>query len=198
DINFGSNPDGTTYGQFETDFYAGIKPVWGPVTFDLGVIYYAYPGGKDGGPAINQFRELDYVEGKVGASVSLIPKLTTGVTVFYSPQYTGGQGEVVTVEGVAAYEFPAFFKIVPTLSGTLGGVFGDAGSINDPFITANGKDSYMYWNAGMTFGLDKLSIDFRYWDTNIPDGGAIAATGFCSAKLLGCDERFVATAKVTF
>ncbi len=30
--------------QVEVDFYAGIKPVWGPATFDLGVIYYAYPG----------------------------------------------------------------------------------------------------------------------------------------------------------
>ena len=87
---------------------------------------------------------------------------------------------------------------MPTLSGTLAGVFGDAGSTSNPFFTANGKDSYMYWNVGMTFGLDKLSVDFRYWDTNIPDSGAIAASGWCSAKLFGCDERFVATAKVTF
>ena len=34
----------------EVDFYAGIKPVLGPVTFDLGVIHYAYLGGHDKGP----------------------------------------------------------------------------------------------------------------------------------------------------
>jgi uncharacterized protein (TIGR02001 family) len=63
--------------DIEIDYYAGIKPVWGPVTFDLGVIYYTYPGSSDEGA------ELDYVEIKVGASGQFIPNLTTGVTVFY-------------------------------------------------------------------------------------------------------------------
>jgi uncharacterized protein (TIGR02001 family) len=198
DIDFGSNIDGSRVGSIEVDVYGGIKPVLGPVTFDLGVIYYAYPSANDKGPLFLQVREQSYIEGKLGVSASLIPKLTTGVTVFYSPQYTGGQGQVTTVEGTVAYEFPAFYKVVPTLSGTVGGVFGDAGDANDPFIMANGKDSYTYWNVGMTFGLDKLSIDLRYWDTDIPNSGTILASDFCTGKLFGCDERFVATAKITF
>ncbi|HKZ95497.1 MAG TPA: TorF family putative porin, partial [Hyphomicrobiaceae bacterium] len=31
----------------EYDLYAGVKRVWGPVTFDLGVIYYWYPNSDD-------------------------------------------------------------------------------------------------------------------------------------------------------
>src|SRR5690349_8545344 len=32
--------------EIEADWYAGIKPVWGPLTFDFGVIYYTYPGAS--------------------------------------------------------------------------------------------------------------------------------------------------------
>ena len=198
DVNFGRNPDGTAVANVEIDYYAGIKPVLGPITFDLGVIYYSYLGGNDRGPRFAQFREQDYVEGKLGASAQFVPNLTTSVTAFLSPQYTGGQGFVTTVEGTIAYEMAKVHKITPTISGTVAGVFGDANDIKDPFLIANGKDSYMYWNAGLTLGIDKLSIDFRYWDTNIPNSGTVLATGFCTQALFGCDGRFIATAKVTY
>lgn len=208
DVNFGQNADGLPVGSgnpgsavanVEIDVYAGIKPVWGPITFDLGIITYNYLGGKDGGPRRNQFREQDFQELKLGASASFVPKLTTGVTMFYSPQMQSGQGDVYTFEGTAAYELPTMARIVPTLSGTIGHQIGDARDAQNPFVFANGKDSYTYWNAGLTLGLDKLSVDFRYWDTNIPNLPLTAAgTGFCSAALFGCDSRFVGTAKVTF
>ena len=203
-VNFGSNLDGplgtpgTHIADIEVDFYAGIKPVLGPVTFDLGVIYYSYFGGKDRGPRFNQVREQDYVEGKLGASAVFVPNLTTGVTAFFSPQYNGGQGFVTTVEGTIAYELPKVMRITPTIGATLAGVFGDANDAKDPFLAANGKDSYMYWNVGLNLGIDKLSLDFRYWDTNISNTGTVAATSFCKNDLFGCDGRFVATAKVTF
>ena len=44
----------------------------------------------------------------------------------------------------------------------------------NPYVFANGKDSYMYWNAGLTLGIDKLSLDFRYWDTDIPNTNTCA------------------------
>lgn len=198
DVNFGRNPDGTAVANVEVDYYAGIKPVLGPVTFDLGVVHYTYLGGHDKGPRFAQFREQDYTELKVGASATFVPKLTTSVTAFFSPQYTGGQGFVTTVEGTVAYEFPAVHKIVPTVSGTIAGVFGDATDVKDPFVAANGKDSYMYWNAGLALGIDKLTIDFRYWDTNIPNSGTIAAANFCEGRFFGCDARFITSAKVTF
>jgi len=49
------------------------------------------------------------------------------------------------------------------------------------------SDSYLYWNAGVSFGfLEKWSIDFRYWDTTLANGGGGLA-----------DERFVFTASIT-
>jgi uncharacterized protein (TIGR02001 family) len=207
DVNFGRNFDGAPFGSgnpgsavanVEIDYYAGIKPVLGPVTFDIGVIQYTYLGGHDKGPRFLQVREQDYTELKLGASGTFLPKLTTGVTAFLSPQYTGGQGFVTTVEGSVAYELPTTLRMTPTVSALVGGVFGDSNDAKDPFVVANGKDSYIYWNAGLTLGIDKLSIDFRYWDTNIPNSGRVLANNFCSQSLFGCDGRFVATAKVTF
>ncbi|MBC7831271.1 MAG: hypothetical protein H7Y62_04540, partial [Hyphomicrobium sp.] len=52
-------------------------------------------------------------------------------------------------------------------------------------------DEYYYWNAGLALTVEKLTFDFRYWDTNI--GGD--AFDICANAGL-CDERFVFTAKV--
>lgn len=46
--NWNSNISDTLYGgaSLEMDFYAGYKPTFGPVTLDLGVLYYYYPGSN--------------------------------------------------------------------------------------------------------------------------------------------------------
>ena len=170
-VDFG---DGTNQAGAEIDFYGGITHSLGPVDLDLGVIYYHYTDVK------NETAELDYVELKLGASTT-INKFSFGVTGFYSPEYTGKTGPTVTVEGTAGYELPSFESIVPTISATLGTVqFEEAGNTD-----------YNYWNAGVSLvAAEKLTIDLRYWDT---DG----ATSDCTTAVFGCDERFVASVKVT-
>jgi uncharacterized protein (TIGR02001 family) len=184
-VDFGSAPYG--YGNLantELDLYAGIKPTWGKANFDFGVIYYTYPKAKDAGA------ELNYVELKAGVSAEILPKLTTGVTVYYSPDYTGETGNVWTVEGTAAYELPKVLVFTPSINGTLGYNTGDSSAYKS--VIANGDDNYLYWNAGLSLAVNQLTLDFRYWDTNISDTG-----GFCSGKVLQCDERFVFSAKIT-
>lgn len=181
------SPPAAIDANVEVDIYAGIKPVWGPVTFDLGVIYYSYPGS-------NAFpnADLDYVELKFGASGSPWKDATLGVTVFYSPEYTGETGEVWTFEGTLAQALPKWRDIVPTISGTLGYQLGDSAAYRA--AVGNGDDNYLYWNAGISFAFhERFSVDFRYWDTNISNAG-----NFCTGSTLQCDERFVATAKVTY
>ena len=100
-IDFGPNVNGagkplSKQVSTELDIYGGIKPVVGPATFDLGVIYYAYPGANDRGLAAGQVEKQDYVEfkgGVSGAFIKELPKLTLGGVVFYSPEYQGKQGE---------------------------------------------------------------------------------------------------------
>lgn len=208
---WGSHIDFGTYGTAandvggfaEIDWYMGIKPTLGPVTLDLGVIYYSYPGAKDG--AAPKPPEWDYVELKVGYSTSaFIKNLTTGTTLFYSPEYTNKQGAVWTLESTAAYELPKVGIFTPTIGGTFGAQYGDFSAADfaagrATFFAANGKDSYYYWNVGLALAVDKLTLDFRYWDTNVSNGNANAVpAGYCTGKTFQCDERFVFTTKLTF
>ena len=127
---WGSGLDFNDDAELEVDYYAGIKPTWnhsplGDVTFDFGVIYYAYPGYSLGDIA-------EYVEYKAGYSIasSIIKGLTTGTTVFYSPEYGGEVGEVWTTESVASYSLPNVGIFTPTISGLLGWQSGDLSLIH--------------------------------------------------------------------
>lgn len=176
-VDFGDPPNA----NYELTFAAGIKPTLGPISFDLGVIYYTYPGSHDSGA------ELNFFEAKVGASVSPWKDGTLGGTVYYSPEYTGEIGDVWTFEGTIAQAFPAYGPFTPTFSATLGYVSGE----QDVF---DGDDSYLYWNAGVTLAFhERFSLDLRYWDTDM-------SNGYCKTPgdLNACDARFSATAKVTF
>ena len=175
--------------QVEIDWYGGIKPTWnsplGTVNLDFGVIYYSYPGASDA------LEELDYVEFKAGYSWSALhPSLVTGTTVYYSPDYTFESGPVWTIETMAAWTLPQFHVFTPVINGVLGWQKGD--SDEGYTVNVNGTDDeYYYWNAGLALTVEKLTFDFRYWDTNI--GGD--AFDICANAGL-CDERFVFTAKV--
>ncbi len=180
----------------EVDLYAGIKPVWGPLTFDLGVIYYAYPGAKDGAGSV--WNEQNFVELKAGVSGSPVKNLTLGATVFYSPEYINETGHTWTIEGTAGYEFAKIGPFVPTVSTTLGTTLFESTAKATLFNAALGDDSYLYWNAGVAFAIDKLTLDFRYWDNDI-SGTTTSCShpGGPSSGSSSCDQRFVFSAKVT-
>lgn len=165
-------------GQVEIDFYTGIKPVLGPVTFDLGVVYYTY--FWDDPSATN------YVEFKLGAEFSPIKNLTLKPVFWYQPeQQDSFYAEVYTIEGTAAYELPTIGIFAPTISGLIGYTDGDNA---DTFAT--GQDSYTYWNVGLALAVEKFTFDLRYWDTNLDSAAGDTFFGLD-------DERFVFTASVT-
>lgn len=137
-VDFGNGTDA------EFDLYAGIKPTAGPVTFDLGVIYYGYidqPSGSN----------EDYWEGKVAASVPAGPA-TLGVAVYYSPEFFGKTGDAIYYEANAAVA-------IPDTKFTINGAIGRQ-EIDKAY-------DYTTWNVGVGFALtDNISLDVRYWDTN--------------------------------
>ncbi len=159
--------------DFEVDLYAGIKPKLGTVEFDLGAIYYMYPGAND------TAAEYNFLELKAGASTSF-DKLSVGATVYYSPETYAKGGRTLTYEGTAEYALPMEFAI----SGTLGRFTYDDTPAND----------YSYWNVGLSksFG-EHWSIDARYWDTNKDASTCVSNTG---TKI--CDSRIVGTVAFSF
>jgi uncharacterized protein (TIGR02001 family) len=158
-------------GTAEVDIYGGFRTKTGPIDWDLGFIYYSYPGTPS-------YLDLDFFELKVGASAEVWKGGTVGGTVFFSPEYTGNSGEVWTLEGAFAQVLPNVGMFTPTFSAAIGHLeFQDYDYL-----------SYTYWNIGLTLGFhERWAIDLRYWDTDI-DGGCYGL----------CDDRFVASVKYKF
>jgi uncharacterized protein (TIGR02001 family) len=178
--------------SIEMDWYAGIKPKTGAITWDIGVIYYTYPNSRE----LNVGRDNNYVELKVGGSAEVWKDGTFGATVFYSPEYQYEVGSVWTLEGSFSQGLPKMGMFTPTFSALVGYQTGDDADYK-AIITGKGADNYMYWNAGISFAfLEKWSLDLRYWDSNLSSQSG--TSGFCSGSTFQCDERFVATLKFTY
>lgn len=144
-VDFGNSTDA------ELDLYAGIKPTAGPVSFDLGVIYYGYIGSPGGS-------HQAYWEFKGAASVPVGPA-TLGGAVYYSPEFFGKTGDATyfEVNGSLPLGDTKF-----SLSGALG------------YQQLKGPADYTTWNAGIGYALnDHIGLDLRYWDTDDHAAGKI-------------------------
>jgi uncharacterized protein (TIGR02001 family) len=168
---------GNEHSNIEIDYYAGIKPTWGKANFDFGVLYYTYPGYA---------KDSDTIELKAGVSGEVLKNLTAGGTIYWSPDFH--KIDYFVYEGTLAYAFPAVGIFTPSISGTVGKYDWDT--------PGNEIYNYTYWNAGLTLTVEKIALDFRYWDTDANSStsgfqdcfGAIAST---------CGERFVFSVNLT-
>jgi uncharacterized protein (TIGR02001 family) len=171
----------------EMDWYGGIKPTWGPATFDFGVIYYTYPGASY--QVFPPFGfDLNYVELKAGVSGTIHEKLALGGYIYWSPDYFAQTGSVWTFEGQAGYTFHQIGVFTPSVTGVIGYQTGS----DDYYEVWNGFSEYWYWNAGLALAVDKLTFDFRYWGTNASN--TVSDQFTCINDY--CDSRFVFSAKV--
>lgn len=172
-VDFGSStPPGPNrnLASVEIDYYAGITPEWSGVSFDIGGIYYTYPGAYDPGT------EFDYFELKTAASYTFGESFTVGVSNYWSPEFFGETGNADALELSSEYAFGGklFNIFTPSVSGLVGWQWIDAGG------------DYTYWNAGLTLGfMDNWAVDVRYWDTDI-------------SACTNCDGRVVGTITASF
>jgi uncharacterized protein (TIGR02001 family) len=177
-IDFGG-VNGRDIANIEIDYYAGITPMWKGITFNIGGIYYTYPGAFDPGA------ELDYFELKTGASYTFFEKLTVGVTNYWSPEFTAATGDADALELSAGYAFgnKLFNFFSPSISGLVGWQW-----IED-------NVDYTYWNVGLTLGfMEHWSADVRYWDTDASSADCVSLITFTGR----CDGRVVGTIKAVF
>lgn len=176
-LDFGGNGFGGDVADIEIDYYAGITPMWKGITFNIGGIYYTYPGAFDPGG------NFDYFELKTGASYTFAEKLTLGITNYWSPEFSGatGDGDALELAGAYAFSGKLFNFFSPSVSALVGWQWVDK---------IAGWDPYTYWNVGLTLGfLDHWSADVRYWDTDLSG---------CTSGVFSCDARVVGTLSATF
>jgi len=135
-----SNTGPSGFGLFEADFYAGWKPALGPVTLDLGVIYYGYNSAGSG--------NSDY-EVKLGGSVPAGP-LSLGAAVYYGPDNDAFGGlDTYYVEGTAGFTYN---KVA--ISAAIGN------------FSVDTLGDYNTWNLGATVPVtETISFDARYIGT---------------------------------
>jgi uncharacterized protein (TIGR02001 family) len=159
---------------FELDIVAGLRPVTGPVTWDIGVLWYTYPDSDIAS-------DLDYVEFKVGGSVTPMTNLSLSLTGYVTPDQAN-YVETETIEGTVSYTLPNFSAGATVFTPSISGLVGYSNADRNDFFLGQ-ADNYTYWNAGLKLAVDKYFMDFRYWDTNIDNTLS--------------DSRFVFSAGVT-
>jgi uncharacterized protein (TIGR02001 family) len=153
--------------SMELDLYAGWTPSTGPVSWDLGLIGYFYPGADDAGA------EFDYYEGKLAASFHPVESGTLGAAVYYSPENFGETGNAVYYEVNGEYDFNDAWKVTGAIGQqSIDDVDGPGG--------ANVDDDYMTWNLGVTHAFHGFEIDLRYTEADIDDSDPIALAGYAS------------------
>jgi len=167
---WGSNVDFAD--SIEIDYYGGITPTWAGIDFDIGVVWYTYPG-EDG----------DIVEIKTGGSYTFGESVTLGVTNYWG---TDSDYDVLEVGGEYAFANKWFNFFDPSVSGVVGFQWADAA----------GAD-YTYWNVGLTLGfMENWAADVRYWDSDMSDTGCGAYSG--GGWRDACDGRVVGTLSASF
>ena len=158
-----SNVDFNNGTDAEFDLYAGVKPQLGPVSLDLGVIYYGYINAPTGS-------DQDFIEFKVAGSVPVGPA-TLGAGVYYSDDFFGGTGQATYFELNGST--PVAEKV--SVSGAVG------------YQDVDYEGDYTTWNLGVGYALtDFLGVDLRYHDTDEHDFGDL----YESRVVLGLKAAF--------
>ena len=162
--------DLATRPTMEQDWTIGIRPKFGPLQFDFGLIYYNYPSERRlidpftntiWTPANTDMLEL---AGKV--SWTYQDALTLGANAFHAHNWLGTRAPGTYGSLTAKYAFP---ETVLGFSGLavsgelghywLGTTSATLGSVRLP--------DYTYWNAGLSYTWKMLTFDLRYHDTDL-------------------------------
>ncbi len=156
--------------NIEIDIYGGYGGEVNGVSYDVGGLYYAYPGADSA---------LDYdfweVYGSLGYDFE-VASATVGVN--YSPDYFGSSGDAVYTHLGIDVPLPYDF----TLSGGIG-----YQSIDDN--VAFGVPDYTDWSVGLSYTLEGFDLSVSYVDTDL-DEPSECGDGCESRVIFGVSRSF--------
>jgi len=198
----------------ELDVYGGIRPTWGPLTLDFGVIGYLYPGNKTQyflagqSPVLTFFtpwatattaKDPSYLEVYGKTSWALNDYLTIGSATYYAPNwnnYGNTKGLYNEINAKVTFGETGF-----SVSGAFGHAYlGRASwqygfSYVDPaqFFTGYARGlkfaSYNSWNLGVSYNYKVATFDLRYYGSSLGKEGCALnssdpAANFAAATVL--------------
>lgn len=162
----GASVDLPTKPSAEIDFTYGIRPKFGPFTFDLGMIHYYYPRETryiDTVGTIWTPKNTDFYDIAFKALYNYDDKVFVGANIFHSPNWLG--------TGATGTYYSGTLKVVPPLpieglafSGELGRY---ALGTTSAYLGGLNLKDYTYWNAGVSYTYKQATLDLRYHDTDL-------------------------------
>jgi uncharacterized protein (TIGR02001 family) len=160
----------------EYSFSGGIRPSLGNFDFDLGVIYFAYPGEMPGSPGIN------YYEASFRTDINLGERWRAAGGFAYSPDVsnTGAWGWYAAA-GIG-YQVPA--ERIPLNIDVIFSAAAGYSWFGNQSLALGGIElpAYLNWQAGVTFTHKILNLDLRYHDTNLSKENCFVFTGDPGAR----------------
>jgi len=185
----------------ELDGYFGIRPAFGPVTFDFGVWYYGYPGGtcfagvagfgaecaSSALPNGNFIKkDVSFYEGYAKVAWTVNDTVILGGNAYYSPSFlnTGAEGTYASV--TAKIAAPSSLFGTSGIGAYLSGEFGRQWlGTSDAFYGHIKLADYNTWNIGVGVTYKVFTLDVRYSDTNLSRADCNAFTGDHTARFDG-------------
>jgi uncharacterized protein (TIGR02001 family) len=164
--NWNSNVDSAAYSgsSIEMDFYGGWKTTWEGFGFDVGVLYYYYPGSGDQNAYPGSFK-VDNTELYIGGSWGpLALKYSYAVSDFFGVPDTAG-AYYILLSG--AHDFGNGFAVNASV-GYQGGLKNGASGYSSCLTEMNGQVSCSVtdWKLGGTYTIDGWAIGLAYVSTN--------------------------------
>lgn len=160
DFNESGGVDGPS---LEVDVYGGYSGSINDISYDVGVIYYHYPGADD-------TLDYDFFEGSIAIGYDF-GKFSTSASVNYSPEYFGESGDA---------QYYALNVDVPLMKDLSLSAHVGRQEIDDN--DAFGFDDYTDWSLGLNYTLEGFDMFVQYIDTDLDE------TEDCAD---GCEERIV-------
>jgi uncharacterized protein (TIGR02001 family) len=162
-----SNVDyGEGFEGAEIDVAAGIRPEFGPLSLDFGYVHYFYAP---------EHVSPDYGEIFAKADYNFEDMFTVGARVFFAPDFNQSGNTATWVVGGMRVPLPHDFSAYA--------------GIGYQFFEDPDAFEQLAWTAGITYSWKSLTLDVRYWGTDLSDDECVVRSGFPD----GCDSRVAAT-----
>lgn len=133
--------------HIEMDFYGGYANSVGAFSYDLGVIYYWYPGAR-------RNQNFDFFEVAFGAGYDF-DVAAVSASANYSPDNFGSSGDALFLEGGVDVPLPYDFSLGATLGYQI---------IDDE--ATFGVPDYLTWSIGLSKSFFGFDFALSYVDTD--------------------------------
>jgi len=161
-------------GSLELDYYAGFSNIINDqISYDIGMIYYDYPGGN-----LDSGRDPEYWEMYGGLGYDFGQAMASG-KVSYSDDYFGETGTGVYYEAGLDIPLPQEFA----LALHVGYQTIDEGEASERGFFSSEEDSYVDWSVGIAREFAGIGFDVTASGTDL-DGGDCFNTDVCDTTIV--------------